>query len=112
MRSLQLLNVFQLNTEKILVLMHRVKTCSFVPSIFANKFTYPSHRYPTNFSKNNFASPKYLSHKSKYKMSIRGPSLWNKVLSSTEKELQDTSLFKAKLESKFLKMDDDVKYYI
>ena len=91
--------------------MHRVKTFSDIPSIFANKFTYPSHKYPTHFSESNFALPKYLSHKSKYKISVRGPSLWNKVLSSTEKELQETSLFKAKLKSEFLKVDDEVKYF-
>ena len=60
MRSLQVLNVFQINIQKVLVFIHRIKTCSDVPSIFANNFTYPSHRYPTNFSKNNFAIPKYL----------------------------------------------------
>ena len=91
--------------------MHRVKTFSDMPSIFANKFTYPSHKYPIHFSKNKFALPKYLSHKSKYKISVRGPSLWNKVLSNTEKELQETSLFKAKLKSEFLKVDDEVKYF-
>ena len=58
--------------------MHHVKICSDVPSIFVNKFTYPSHRYPKNFSKSNFTLPKYQSHKSKYKISIRGPSLCNK----------------------------------
>ena len=32
MRSLQLLNVFQINIQNILVFMYRVKTCSDVPS--------------------------------------------------------------------------------
>ena len=95
MRSLQVLNDFQVKIQENLVFMHRVKTCSDVPSIFASKFVYPSHSYPTNFSKNNFALPKYLSEKSKYKISIRGPSHWNKVLSNIEKELQKTSLYKA-----------------
>ena len=65
--------------------MHRVETCSNVPTISGNKFTYPSHRYPANFSKNNFALPNY--HKSKYKISIRGHSLWDKVVPNAEKEL-------------------------
>ena len=90
--------------------MHRVKICSDAPSI-ANKFTYPSHRCPTNFKKNNFALPKYLSQTSKHKISDRGPSLWKKVLSSTEKELQETSLFKAKLKLKLLRADHEVKYF-
>ena len=104
MRFLDVLHVFQINIQKIILFLHRVKTCSDVTSIFANKFTYLSHKYPTNFSKNKFALPKYLSHKSKYKISIIRSSLWNKVLPSTEKELQETSLFKAK-------MDDEVKYF-
>ena len=49
MQSLHVLNVFQINIQKILLFMHRVKTCSDVPSIFANKLTCPSHRYLTDF---------------------------------------------------------------
>ena len=56
MQSLQVLNVFQITIQKITVFMPRVKTCSDVPSIFANRFC---HRYPTIFSKNNVALPKY-----------------------------------------------------
>lgn len=65
LRSLQVLDSFQINIRKILVSMHLIKACSDIPNIFGNKFTYPFHRYPTNFSKNNFALSKYLSHKSK-----------------------------------------------
>ena len=57
------------------MILHSFKALSDVPSISANKFTYTSHRYPTNFSKNDFSLPKYLSHRSKYKISVRGPSL-------------------------------------
>lgn len=71
-RPLQVLNVFQINFQKILVFMHRVKSYSDVPSTFANKFTYLSHRYSKNFFKNSFALPKYLNHKSRYKISVRG----------------------------------------
>ena len=75
-------HVFQISIQKILVFMHRVKTCSDVPSIFTNKFIYPSYRYPTNFSQNNVTLPKYLSHESKYKISIWGPSLRKKCFPS------------------------------
>ena len=40
MRSLQVLNFLQIKIKKILMLMHISKTCSGVPIIFANKFTY------------------------------------------------------------------------
>ena len=48
MQSLQVLNIFQVNIKKIIVLRHRIKTTR---NIFANKFTYPSHRYLT-YTKN------------------------------------------------------------
>ena len=67
--------------------MDCVKTCSDVHDIFANKFIYPSQRYQTNFLKNNFALPKYLSHKSNCKIYIKSPSLWNKAMLNTEKDL-------------------------
>ena len=40
---------------------------------------------------------------------MSGPSLWKKVLSNTEKGLQEMSLFVTELKSKLLKMDDEVK---
>ena len=73
MRSLQVMKVFLMNIQKIFVFMHRVKSCSNVPIVFENKFTYPSHRYLTHLSKS-----------SKYKIFISDSLLWNKVLSSTE----------------------------
>ena len=44
-------------------------------------------------------------------LSIRSSSLLNKVPSNTEKELQEMSLFKAKLKSKILNKYDEVKYF-
>ena len=105
MGSIQALNVFQVNIQKIMFMCSCIflsKTCSDVPSIFAKKITYPSHRYPANSSKNHFALTKYLSHKSKYKIRIRSPLFRNQVLLNTEKELQEISLFKAILKLKHL----------
>lgn len=45
------LTVLQRNIHKTLVFMHRVKTCSDIPNIFANTFACPFHIYPTYFSK-------------------------------------------------------------
>ena len=82
--------------------MDPVNIFSDVSGIFRNKIylSFP----PKKFLKNNF-----LIRKSKYKISIRVSSLWNKVLWSTEKERQEPHLFKRKLISKLLKMNDKVK---
>ena len=42
---------------------------------------------------------------------MRVPLLWNKVLSRTQKEPQETSLFKGKLKTKPLKLDHKVKQF-
>ena len=84
MRSLQVLNIFKINIQNIFMhrvktcndvpssfatprpqnnfkklLLFRlpliVKRYAGDEIEFPNKFTYPSHRYPTSFSKNDFA---------------------------------------------------------
>ena len=55
--------------------MHRVENKT-APSIFLTKFCKPSHPYPTNFSAHNFLVPILKLKKSKYRVSIRGPLLW------------------------------------
>ena len=91
--------------------MHRDKTCSDIPTIVAYKSAYSSNKFPspTNFLKNKFVLT--IKSQIKNKISIRDPSLWNKVLSSTEKELQEPSLLKVKLKSKLLKMNVELKYF-
>ena len=55
------------------------------PSIFLTKFCKPSHRYPTNFSTHNFLVPTLKLKKSRYRVSIRGPLLWNDILTAAKK---------------------------
>ena len=95
MRSLKILNIYQLNIHKTIVFMHQVKT-SNAPYVFREKFKYPSHKYPTTFSKNNFLVPKLSLQKSRFKISVRGPRLWNKILLDSQKVLEKSNLFKAK----------------
>ena len=43
-------------------------------------FKKPSHKYPTNFSHNNFNLKKCSLNCTKYSISFRGPKLWNEFL--------------------------------
>lgn len=79
MRSLKILNVYQINLQRNLVLMHQAKH-STVPDVFLHKFQHPAHKYPTNFSRHGFLVPKDTLEKIKFKISSRGPLLWNKIL--------------------------------
>ena len=56
--------------------MHCVenKTASF---IYLTKFCKPSHAYPTNFLAHKFLVSTLELKKSKYRVSIRDPLLWN-----------------------------------
>ena len=68
--------------------MHRVENAPF---IILTKFCNPSHPYPTNFSAHNFLVPTLKLKKSTYRVSIRGPLLWNNILTATEKNPRKSS---------------------
>ena len=59
--------------------MHKVKTAT-APAVFLPKFRKPAYPYPTNFSKLNYIKPPSQLRRSKYRISVRGPALWNELL--------------------------------
>ena len=54
--------------------MHQINS-NTIPTIFLNKFKKPTHNYPTNFARTNYSIPAFKLNKSKYRLSIRGPTL-------------------------------------
>ena len=48
-----------------------------------------------------------MLHQCSFRISIRGPGIWNNLVGSTEKEIQSSSHFKTKMKRKllFLKME-------
>ena len=58
-----------------------------------------SHSYPTRFSSVNCNKRKTRLRKSRLRISIRGPPLWNNFVATTEKELEPSSLFKSKVKT-------------
>ena len=67
--------------------MHKVKT-EIVPAVFLPKFQKPARQYPTNFSKLSYIKPTSQLSRSKYRISVRGPALWNEFLTTNEKEIE------------------------
>ena len=65
--------------------MHQVSTKT-APSVFLSKFKKTSHLYPTRFSNVNYIKPTYKLNKCKFRISVRGPYLWNEFLTQTEKK--------------------------
>ena len=82
--------------------MHKIKNRTVPPS-FLEKFEQPAHSYPTRFSNGNYRKPQIKLHKCRFRISIRGPAIWNNLVESKEKEIQSSSLFKTKIKTELLK---------
>ena len=90
-------NVYQLiNILNSLIFMHKVKI-ETVAVVFLPKFEKLAHPSPTNFSKLNYIKLTSQLSRSKYRISVRGPTLWNEFLTDSEKEIENISLLKVKM---------------
>ena len=81
------------------------KLSHLYPTRFSN-FNYkkPSHLYSTRFSKVNYTKSTYKLNKCKFRISVRGPYLWNEFLTQAEKEIESTSSFKIVVKHKLLSL--------
>ena len=106
----KVLNIYQLNILSNIILMHRVenKTAS---SIFLSKFCKLSHSYPTNFSAHNFLVPTLKLKKSRYRVSIRCPLLWNNILTAAEKAQENLPKFRTTIKEKLISMTNEINYF-
>ena len=103
-------NVYQLNILNNFTFMHKGKT-ETAPAVFLPKFQKPAHPYPTIFSKRNDIKPTSELTRSKYRISVRGPALWNEFLIDIEKKIRNLLLFKRKVKSKSLSYENEVIFF-
>ena len=103
-------NVYQLNTLNNLIFVHKIKT-ETAPAISFPKFQKPPHSYPNNLSKLNYLKQTSQLSRSNYRISVRGPALWNEVLRDSEKEIKNLVLFKSKIISKLLSYENEVIFF-
>ena len=80
--------------------------------MFLSKFWKPAHPNPTNFSELNYIKPRSQLSSSKYRISVRGPALWNEFLTDSEKEIENLSLFKSKVKSELLSNENEVIFFL
>ena len=109
-KSASVLNLYKLNILSIAVFMHSVHTKTS-PPIFAGSFQRISHLYSTRSSTLNFSKPKSKLSKTKYRISIRGPAIWNVFVEDCLKSIEKTPFFKVKMKSKLLKFDNEISYF-
>ena len=79
-----------------------------VPKIFLNKFKKTTHSYPTNFARTNYSIPPFKLNKSKYRISIQGPTLRKNIPTDTEKKQQKTNIFKTVMRNKLLALENEL----
>ena len=106
----KILNIYQLNILSNIIFMHRVENKT-PRSIILTKFCKPSHPYPTNFSAHNFLVPTLKLKKSRYRVSIRGPLLWNNILTAAEKTQESLPKFRTTIKEKLLSMTNEINYF-
>ena len=87
--------------------MHRTNTKS-APVVFLDILTERSHLYPTRFS---HTKPTHKLNRCKYRISIRGPHIWNEYLIKREKELKLNSNIKLEVKSKLLLPNNELSYF-
>ena len=87
----KILNIYELNFLSNIMFMQCVENKTTL-SIFLTKFCKPSHAYPANFSAHNFLVPTLKLKKSKYRVSIRDPLLWNNILTAAEKNKNSSKI--------------------
>ena len=104
----KILNIYQLNTLSNIIFMHRVENAPF---IILTKFCKPSHPYPTNFSAHNLLVPTLKLKKSRYSVSIRGPLLWNNILTAAGKTQESLPKFQTAIKEKLFSMRNEINYF-
>ena len=80
--------------------MHRINTNS-APIVFPDKLTKLSHLYLNKFF--------HKLNRCKYRISVRGPHMWNEYLTKKEKKL--TSNFELAVKSKLLLSNNELSYF-
>ena len=90
-KECKVLIIYQACICKNLLFMHQINSDT-ISSIIFNKFNKPTHNYPTNFAKTYYGISPFKLSKSKYRNSVRGPTLWNNIPINTEEKQQKNNI--------------------
>ena len=84
LKTLNALNVYQINLLQVLLFKHKIKTNSST-RISLHQFQTINHKYATRYSGNNFKETKRETNYAKYCIHARGPVIWSSFLNEAEK---------------------------
>ena len=85
--SPKILKIYKLNILSLAVFIYQIRKKT-APLTFLGSFEKVSHGCPTNFSQFNYKIPKTANSKSKFRISFRGPSIWNNIHQNFGKEIE------------------------
>ena len=89
--------------------MHKIKSQT-APKIFQKKFRKPVDKYLTNFSTSNCSIPPFKLSKSKYRISIRGPTLSKNIPTNSEKMQESVTAFNNCMRKQLLEFESETSY--
>ena len=83
------------------------------PKVFANKFQTVKHKYPTNYSTNNYVIPKKQLNISKYAISryVDLRALWNNFINNDIKNSTSVPLFQNAIKNRLLNYDNEISLF-
>ena len=84
MKELNISNVYQINIIQHLLFIFKVKS-SITSRVFNQAFSLIDHLYPTRFSDNSFKICDFNLKLTRFAIGFRGPTIWNKFLTQSEK---------------------------
>ena len=70
-----------------------------------------THRYPTNFSTSNCSIPLFKLIQHKYRISVRGPTLWKNTPTNPEKMQESVTVSKNSLRKKLLGLQIETLFF-
>ena len=110
MKSLNILNVYQINILQHLLLMFKVKR-SLIPDIFQKMFHQIDHKYPTGYSRNNYQVPQNKSNLFSFGL-LGEDHIYGIISSETKKKIYHVYPgFKYQIKSKLLDTENNFLFY-
>ena len=109
LKTLNALNVYQINLLQVLLFMHKIQTNSS-PRIFIHQFHTTDHKYATRCSRNNLKGTKRETNYAKYCIHTRGLVIWNSFLNETEKNILSQHFFKRNIKLKIFGFKEELNW--
>ena len=90
--------------------MFKVKN-SITPRVFNQAFSLIDHLYPTRFSDNSFKICDFNLKLTRFAIGFRGPTIWNKFFTESEKCYTSIDVFQNKMKEKILNFSHEFLFF-